>query len=325
MCEVCRLIILGAFAYGPPERINTTINSSPSDLPVSSPSARVSSRRNSNRRLLPQNTKETGQGLEHQYTTPHTPQNQVSSSDRYALTSRVSQAQEIVRGVEHSGFSPTRIYSGNAGQFKNDHQIIPFGNGPPMAHGIQLVSPHELPDRFRQVFPYELFNAVQSKCFAPIYKTNNNIVVSAPTGSGKTALLELAICKLVESYGSGQFKIVYQAPIKSLCSERMRDWTKKFSHLNLPVAELTGDTSNAEMSRVGNASIIITTPEKWDSITRKWTDYQKLLQLVKLFLIDEVHILKDARGATLEAVVSRMHSIGASVRFVALSATVPNA
>ncbi|KAF7955567.1 hypothetical protein EAE96_004493 [Botrytis aclada] len=316
---------LSAFAYKPPERNNMTINSSPSELSVSSPSARVSSRRNSSRRLPSHNAKETGQGLEHQYTTPHTPQNQVSPSNRYALSSKVSQAQEIGCSLEHSGFSPAQTYSGDAGQLQNGHQIIPFGNGPPRAHGIQLVSPHELPDRFRQVFPYELFNAVQSKCFAPIYKTNNNIVVSAPTGSGKTALLELAICKLVESYGSGQFKIVYQAPIKSLCSERMRDWTKKFSHLNLPVAELTGDTSNAEMSRVGNASIIITTPEKWDSITRKWTDYQKLLQLVKLFLIDEVHILKDARGATLEAVVSRMHSIGASVRFVALSATVPNA
>jgi ATP-dependent DNA helicase HFM1/MER3 len=48
------------------------------------------------------------------------------------------------------------------------------------------------------------------------------------------------------------------------------------------------------------------------------------VQLVKLFLIDEVHILKDARGATLEAVVSRMKSVGPNVRFVALSATVPN-
>ncbi|APA11383.1 hypothetical protein SS1G_11638 [Sclerotinia sclerotiorum 1980 UF-70] len=249
----------------------------------------------------------------------------ISPSDKYAVSSSASQVQSINRNAENSGFSPAQqTSSGNAGQFKNDRQIIAFGNAPPLAHGIQLVSPHELPDRFRQVFPYELFNAVQSKCFAPIYKTSNNIVVSAPTGSGKTALMELAICKLVESHGSGQFKIVYQAPIKSLCSERMKDWTKKFSHLNLPVAELTGDTSNAEMSRVGSASIIITTPEKWDSITRKWTDYQKLLQLVKLFLIDEVHILKDARGATLEAVVSRMHSIGANVRFVALSATVPN-
>ncbi|KAK0124320.1 Sec63 [Cadophora gregata] len=193
-----------------------------------------------------------------------------------------------------------------------------------MVHGIQLISPHVLPDRFRQIFPYQLFNAAQSKCFDPIYKTNDNVVVSAPTGSGKTALLELAICKAVESFGTGQFKIVYQAPTKSLCSERVRDWDTKFSHLNLPCAELTGDTSQSEMARVRSASIIVTTPEKWDSITRKWSDHQKLVQMVKLFLIDEVHILKDARGATLEAVVSRMKTMGANVRFIALSATVPN-
>ncbi|KAI9052221.1 hypothetical protein LZ554_003579 [Drepanopeziza brunnea f. sp. 'monogermtubi'] len=201
---------------------------------------------------------------------------------------------------------------------------LALSHAPPIAHGIQLVSPQELPDRFRQVFPYELFNAAQSKCFAPIYKTDDNVVVSAPTGSGKTALLELAICRVVEGYSTGQFKIVYLAPTKSLCSERMRDWSKKFSHLNLPCAELTGDTSQAEMARVRNATIIVTTPEKWDSITRKWSDHQKLVQMVKLFLIDEVHILKDTRGATLEAVVSRMKTIGANVRFVALSATVPN-
>lgn len=46
--------------------------------------------------------------------------------------------------------------------------------------------------------------------------------------------------------------------------------------------------------------------------------------MVKLFLIDEVHLLKEDRGATLEAVVSRMKSVGSNVRFVALSATVPN-
>ena len=48
------------------------------------------------------------------------------------------------------------------------------------------------------------------------------------------------------------------------------------------------------------------------------------MQLVRLFLVDEVHILKDERGATLEAVVSRMKSVVLNIRFVALSATVPN-
>lgn len=207
---------------------------------------------------------------------------------------------------------------------KRTPQALALGHTPPMVQGIQLISPHELPDRFRQVFPYELFNAAQSKCFNTVYKSNDNVVVSAPTGCGKTAILELAICKLVESHSTGEFKIVYQAPTRSLCSERMRDWQKKFSHLNLPCAELTRDTSQYEMSRVRSASIIVTTPEKWDSITRKWHDHVKLLQMVKLFLIDEVHILKDTRGATLEAVVSRMKSSGANVRFIALSATVPN-
>ncbi|KAI1387190.1 P-loop containing nucleoside triphosphate hydrolase protein [Hypoxylon trugodes] len=196
---------------------------------------------------------------------------------------------------------------------------------PPVLNGTRLINPGEvLPDKFRTVFPYELFNVIQSKCFPLVYGTNDNVVVSAPTGSGKTAILEMAICKLIMAPGSDNAKIVYQAPTKSLCSERAKDWEKKFSHMNIRCVELTGDTSQAQASRVGNASIIVTTPEKWDSITRKWSDHRKLLEMVRLVLIDEVHILKDARGATLEAVVSRMKTIGANVRFVALSATIPN-
>ena len=89
-------------------------------------------------------------------------------------------------------------------------------------------------------------------------------------------------------------------------------------------AELTGDTEQSQIKNVQNASIIITTPEKWDSVTRKWKDHAKLMELVKLFLIDEVHVLNEERGATLEAVVSRMKSVGSNVRFIAASATVPN-
>ena len=199
------------------------------------------------------------------------------------------------------------------------------GLGTPIVNGIRLISLRQaLPDRFRAIFPYDLFNAIQSKCFPIVYGGTDNVVVSAPTGSGKTTILELAICKLALDRGNENFKIVYQAPTKALCYEKARDWEKKFSHMSLKCAELTGDTSQAEMRRVGDASIIVTTPEKWDSITRKWQDHRRLLQMVELFLIDEVHILKDARGATLEAVVSRMKTIGANVRFVALSATVPN-
>ena len=181
-----------------------------------------------------------------------------------------------------------------------------------------------MPDRFRSVFPFPLFNAIQSKCYATAYRSSDNLVVSAPTGGGKTAILEMAICRLVGDLETNQYKIVYMAPTKSLCSERQRDWQVKFATLGLQCAELTGDTDNAHLRSVQSANIVVTTPEKWDSMTRKWKDHARLMQMVKLFLIDEVHILKDVRGATLEAVVSRMKSVGSNVRFVALSATVPN-
>jgi len=200
----------------------------------------------------------------------------------------------------------------------------PFSNIPPCVRGIVLVSKDELPERYRSLFPFPLFNAIQSKCFKSIYNTNDNLVLSAPTGSGKTVVMELAICRLLNVLEDERFKVVYQAPTKSLCAERFRDWNTKFAALNLKCAELTGDTDHTQLRDVQSSDIIITTPEKWDSMTRKWKDHVRLMQLVKLFLIDEVHILKECRGATLEAVVSRMKNIGSNVRFVALSATVPN-
>lgn len=161
---------------------------------------------------------------------------------------------------------------------------LSLGHAPPIVQGIRLVAPNDLPDRFRSIFPYPLFNAVQSRCYNKVYGSNENVVVSAPTGSGKTAILELAVCRLIFSLKGDQYKIVYMAPTKSLCSERQRDWQAKFASLGLNCAELTGDTDHAQLRNVQNASIIITTPEKWDSMTRKWKDHARLMQLVKLFL-----------------------------------------
>ncbi|KAL4821910.1 Sec63 Brl domain-containing protein [Aspergillus spinulosporus] len=200
----------------------------------------------------------------------------------------------------------------------------PFGDIPTSERGIMLLSVRELPDNYRSLFKFPAFNAVQSKCFHTVYNSDDNVVIAAPTGSGKTVVMELAICRLLNIRKDKQFKVVYQAPTKSLCSERFRDWNQKFHSFGLQCVELTGDTDNSQLGNVQNSQIIITTPEKWDSMTRKWKDHIRLTQPVKLFLIDEVHTLKEARGATLEAVVSRMKLIGSNVRFLALSATIPN-
>ncbi|CAN0530270.1 unnamed protein product, partial [Scytosiphon promiscuus] len=50
--------------------------------------------------------------------------------------------------------------------------------------------------------------------------------------------------------------------------------------------------------------VIVTTPEKWDIITRKAGD-RTYTQLVRLVIIDEIHLLHDNRGPVLESLVAR--------------------
>ncbi|ERE68224.1 putative ATP-dependent DNA helicase HFM1-like protein [Cricetulus griseus] len=143
---------------------------------------------------------------------------------------------------------------------------------------------------------------------------------------------------ILEPNGLGSLKAVTEilAPIKALCSQRFDDWKEKFGPMGLNCKELTGDTVMDDLFEIQHANIIMTTPEKWDTMTRKWRA-NSLVQLVRLFLIDEVHIIKDEnRGPTLEVVVSRMKTIQSlsrtlqnaspvPMRFVAVSATIPNA
>ncbi|KAI8091711.1 P-loop containing nucleoside triphosphate hydrolase protein, partial [Thamnidium elegans] len=176
---------------------------------------------------------------------------------------------------------------------------------------------------FNSVFKFGVFNVIQSKCLNDTFYENNNLVISAPTGSGKTVLMELTIIRVLLNHGDNS-KIIYIAPTKSLCSERVKDWENKFKPFGIVCKEFTGDTNFVTVSSIRNTSIIITTPEKWDAITRRCIDSRQLMQLIKLFLIDEVHILNEKRGACLEACVSRMQTIGHNLRFIAVSATVPN-
>ncbi|KAI5479633.1 hypothetical protein MNV49_003143 [Pseudohyphozyma bogoriensis] len=192
-----------------------------------------------------------------------------------------------------------------------------------------LGSINTTPDIYRSIWKFGVLNAVQSTCFEEIYNTSNNVVVSAPTGSGKTALFELAIIRLLSmSSPEEDSKVVYMAPTKALCTERANDWRAKFASLRLGwgVAEITGDSGTmTSLSSVGSNRIIVTTPEKFDSMTRRWHSHEKLLSKLHLFCIDECHVVgMDVRGAVLEVVVSRFKALGTSTRFLALSATAPN-
>lgn len=90
---------------------------------------------------------------------------------------------------------------------------------------------------------------------------------------------------------------------------------RRLGPLNLLVRELTGDM---QLSRkeLEETQMIVTTPEKWDVITRKSSD-MSLSMLVKLLIIDEVHLLNDERGPVIEALVARTLRQVSSLMYVA--------
>lgn len=57
-------------------------------------------------------------------------------------------------------------------------------------------------------------------------------------------------------------------------------------------------------SELAATQMIVTTPEKWDVITRKGGN-ESMSSLVRLLIIDEVHLLNDDRGPIIEILVSR--------------------
>ena len=173
------------------------------------------------------------------------------------------------------------------------------------------------------------------------------MVVSAPTGSGKTGLMELAILKTLSenidrttgdfNHTNGSKKTVYLAPTHALVNEKFEDWRARFGSIGLNVITMTDDDLQELGQKMKTADVILCTPERLDVITRKRKKlHMAFLADIALVLIDEVHILDDERGAAIEAIVSRFklmsthpeittHSCPISkLRFVAVSATIPN-
>lgn len=134
--------------------------------------------------------------------------------------------------------------------------------------------------------------------------------------------------------------MVYLAPMKALCEEKHGHWEAVLKPLGVTTVLLTGDVGFDVFPRleVERADIMwveqlkqgggcklfaacglhpptpcvrpsLTTPEKWYSLTRQWRDNVAVVNTMALLLVDEVHLVGEPRGATLEAVISRMVSV----------------
>ncbi|CAK0763687.1 DExH-box ATP-dependent RNA helicase DExH12 [Coccomyxa viridis] len=175
------------------------------------------------------------------------------------------------------------------------------------------------------------FNPIQTQVFTALYNTDDNCLVAAPTGSGKTACAEFAVLRMIQkaSQDKGAARCVYIAPLPGLARERMADWSAKFGAggLGLNVVELTGEAT-ADVKLLDKGNIVISTPEKWDMLSRRWKQ-RKPVQNVALFIVDELHLLGGRNGPIIEMITSRMRFMSSQLetplRIVGLSTSLANA
>ena len=184
---------------------------------------------------------------------------------------------------------------------------------------------------------YESLNRLQSAVYPVAYQSNENMLVCAPTGAGKTDVAMLSVLRCISRYSTVQgskihvdrdaFKIVYVAPMKALVSEIVAKFFKRLQYLGIRVRELTGDMQLTRRE-IAETQMIVTTPEKWDVVTRRPVGDGELALSVRLLIIDEVHLLHEDRGAVIETIVARtqrlVESAQTMIRIVGLSATLPN-
>ncbi|MFL2496951.1 MAG: DEAD/DEAH box helicase, partial [Parasynechococcus sp.] len=141
----------------------------------------------------------------------------------------------------------------------------------------------------------------------------HSVVVSAPTGSGKTLVGEYAIHRAL---AHGQ-KVFYTTPLKALSNQKLRDFREAYGEDN--VGLMTGDFSvNRE------ASIVVMTTEIFrNMLYAEASEHDDPLADVEAVVLDECHYMNDSQRGTVweESIIH----CPPSVQLVALSATVANA
>jgi helicase len=150
-----------------------------------------------------------------------------------------------------------------------------------------------------------------------------NLVLATPTASGKTLIAELCALKHILELGG---KVLYLSPLRALAWEKYEGFQeysdiRKLNGSRIRVGVSTGDL-DSKGGYLENYDIVITTNEKCDSLLRHRTPWMSSITLV---IVDEIHLIGNERGPTLEIALARIRQMRPDVQILALSATIKNA
>ena len=167
---------------------------------------------------------------------------------------------------------------------------------------------------------------IQNASIKAFYTTNNNLILSAPTASGKTEACFLPAISNVSSWDKG-IKILYISPLIALINDQFKRISDMCLDMDIPITSWHGEASQSKKEKIiaNPRGIVLITPESIEAMLVNKSELAKTFFLdVEYIIVDEIHsFLFGNRGLQLKYLLKRILRYTYNIpRMIGLSATI---
>ena len=167
---------------------------------------------------------------------------------------------------------------------------------------------------------------MQERAIEAVLTTDNDLILAAPTASGKTEAAFLPILSAILAEPASSVRAMYVSPLKALINDQFRRLEGLCEYAEIPVHRWHGDVAAASKQKLIErpSGVLLITPESLESLfINRSSALPRLFRHLSFVVIDELHaMLGRERGTHLRSLLHRLepHAVG-GFRFAALSAT----
>ena len=174
---------------------------------------------------------------------------------------------------------------------------------------------------------WESLRAIQTAAADAIFNTDENVLLSASTASGKTEAAFFPILTLFSEDMPKTVGAIYIGPLKALINDQFTRLNELCDEANIPVWHWHGDVAQSHKSKMlkNPSGILQITPESLEAmLLRKHAIIPKLFGDLRFIVIDEIHsLMRGDRGGQTICLIERLCRLsGSDPRRIGLSATI---
>ena len=176
---------------------------------------------------------------------------------------------------------------------------------------------------------WQALRAVQNAAGEAIFGTDDNVLITASTASGKTEAAFFPMLTLLDKDPSSTVGILYIAPLKALINDQFGRLGELCEEEGISVTRWHGDVAQSKKRKLLKkpSGILQITPESLESLLiNKHMEIPSLFGDLRFIVVDEIHsLLRADRGLQTFCLIERLCAIaGCSPRRIGLSATIGN-